>query len=208
MAKKTNDAGGPITIKKYANRRLYNTATSSYVTLENLAQMVRDGQDFVVNDAKSGEDLTRSVLTQIIFEQEQKGQNLLPIPFLRQLITFYDDSLQGFLPSYLEMSMESFSQEREKLRERMVGAFGGKERFEQFEGQIRKNLSMFEEAVRMFSPFALRSDAKREEKEEAEAAPEADKPEPADAADLNAMKEQLAAIQAQLNALTSEKDEK
>ncbi|MEQ9517883.1 MAG: polyhydroxyalkanoate synthesis repressor PhaR [Parvibaculum sp.] len=198
MAKKKNIAGEPITIKKYANRRLYNTATSSYVTLEDLAIMVRAGQEFLVFDAKSSEDLTRSVLTQIIFEQEQKGHNLLPIPFLRQLISFYGDSLQGFVPSYLEMSMESFTQERTKLLERLTSAFGGKERFEQFEEQIRRNISMFEEAIRVFSPFALRLDRKTDKSaEEAEAGESPNKGD-----DLEAVKQQLREIQMELAALS------
>ena len=108
MAEKTENAGEPIVIKKYANRRLYNTAKSTYVTLDHLAQMVRDGQDFVVNDAKSGEDITRGVLAQIIFEEEAKGQTMLPANFLRQLIRLYGDTLQGFVPGYLEASMETF----------------------------------------------------------------------------------------------------
>ena len=115
----------PTVIKKYANRRLYHTGTSTYVTLEDLAGMVRNGEDFVVYDAKSGEDITRSVLTQIIFEQENKeGQNLLPVTFLRQLIRFYGDSLQALVPSYLEFSMENLSREQQKLREQMAQAFG------------------------------------------------------------------------------------
>src|ERR1043165_6360295 len=124
------DAGGSethgevVVIKKYANRRLYNTAASSYVTLDHLSEMVREGTDFVVLDAKSNEDITRSVLTQIIFEQESKGQNLLPVQFLRRLIRFYGDQMQGFLPPYLEMSMESFSKAQEKMRENMSLAFG------------------------------------------------------------------------------------
>src|ERR1700754_2422107 len=115
---KTQD---PVTIKKYANRRLYNTGTSTYVTLEDLASMVKAGEDFVVFDAKSGEDITRSVLTQIIFEQENKeGQNLLPVTVLRQLIRFYGDSLQALVPSYLEFSMENLTREQQKLREQMA----------------------------------------------------------------------------------------
>ena len=117
LAKDMPKGDAPITIKKYANRRLYNTAKSSYVTLEHLAQMVRDGQDFVVYDAKTGEDITRSVLTQIIFEEEAKGQNMLPISFLRQLIRLYGDSLQGVVPGYLEASMEAFGRNQEQLRE-------------------------------------------------------------------------------------------
>ncbi|MEQ9145806.1 MAG: polyhydroxyalkanoate synthesis repressor PhaR [Parvibaculaceae bacterium] len=205
MAKKKTNAGEPITIKKYANRRLYNTATSSYVTLEDLAKMVREGQEFLVYDAKTSEDLTRSVLTQIIFEQEQKGQNLLPVPFLRQLISFYGDSMQGFVPSYLEMSMESFAQERSKLLERMTSAFGGKERFDQFEEQIRRNISMFEEAMRMFSPFAMRPDGRRGEKP---AGKEAEENALNDGDDLESVKEQLREIQKELAALSgkSKKD--
>ena len=116
--------GEPVVIKKYANRRLYNKGESKYVTLDDLAAMVREGVDFVVLDATSGDDITRSVLTQIIFEQESKGQNLLPVQFLRRLIRFYGDQMQGFLPPYLEMSMESFSKAQEQMRENMSRAFG------------------------------------------------------------------------------------
>ncbi len=116
----------PVTIKKYANRRLYNTGTSTYVTLEDLAIMVKAGEDFVVFDAKTGEDITRSVLAQIIFEQENKeGQNLLPINFLRQLIRFYGDSMQMLVPRYLEVSIDSLTREQEKFRQQMAQAFGG-----------------------------------------------------------------------------------
>jgi len=142
----------PITIKKYANRRLYNTATSSYVTLDYLAEMVKGGQDFVVYDAKTGDDITRSVLTQIIFEEENKGQNLLPIQFLRQLIQFYGDNLQSFVPSYLEMSMDAFTKNQEKFREQLQGAFGGAPGFAMFEENARRNIAMFEQAMQMFSP--------------------------------------------------------
>ncbi|WOF75454.1 polyhydroxyalkanoate synthesis repressor PhaR [Parvibaculaceae bacterium PLY_AMNH_Bact1] len=203
LAKKKPVAGEPITIKKYANRRLYNTATSSYVTLEDLATMVREGQDFLVHDAKTSEDLTRSVLTQIIFEQEQKGHNLLPVPFLRQLISFYGDSLQGFVPSYLEMSMNTFSEERSKLVDKMTSAFGGKERFDQFEEQIRRNISMFEEAIRMFSPFALRSDNNRGEK-----SADAEKAAAGEGDDLETVKQQLKEIQKELAALSGKEKEK
>jgi polyhydroxyalkanoate synthesis repressor PhaR len=140
----------PITIKKYANRRLYNTATSSYVTLDHLCQMVKDGHDFVVYDAKSGEDITRSVLTQIIFEEESKGQNLLPIRFLRQLIRFYDDSLQALVPGYLEVSMESFTRNQEQMRKNLTEALGEMSPFRQFEELSRQNLAMFQRAMTMF----------------------------------------------------------
>jgi polyhydroxyalkanoate synthesis repressor PhaR len=144
----------PITIKKYANRRLYNTGTSTYVTLEDLATMVKSGEDFVVYDAKTGEDITRSVLTQIIFEQENKeGQNLLPINFLRQLIRFYGDSMQMLVPRYLEVSLDSLTREQEKFREQISQAFGigG---FGAIEEQVRRNMEMFERTFAMFAPFA------------------------------------------------------
>lgn len=145
--------GERVVIKKYANRRLYNTASSSYVTLEHLADMVKKGVDFVVYDAKTNEDITRSVLTQIIFEEESQGQSLLPIQFLRQLIGFYGNSLQAFLPSYLELSLASFTQQQERMRSQLstlgtpgVGAF---------DEQIRQNLALFDRAMKMFSPFAF-----------------------------------------------------
>jgi polyhydroxyalkanoate synthesis repressor PhaR len=145
----------PITIKKYANRRLYNTGTSTYVTLEDLATMVKSGEDFVVYDAKTGEDITRGVLTQIIFEQENKegGQNLLPINFLRQLIRFYGDSMQMMVPRYLEVSIDSLTREQEKFRQQVSQAFGigG---FGAIEEQVRRNMEMFERTFAMFAPFA------------------------------------------------------
>jgi polyhydroxyalkanoate synthesis repressor PhaR len=146
----------PVTIKKYANRRLYNTGTSTYVTLEDLAAMVKAGEDFVVYDAKTGEEITRSVLTQIIFEQENKeGQNLLPIAFLRQLIRFYGDSMQMLVPRYLEVSIESLTREQEKFRNQMAQAFGVGG-FPKLEDQVRRNMEMFERAFTMFAPFARR----------------------------------------------------
>ena len=144
----------PIVIKKYANRRLYNTDKSSYVTLDDLAQMVRDGQDFEVKDAKSGQDITRSVLTQIIFEEESKGQNLLPIKFLRQLIGFYGDSLEGFVPGYLEESMETFSKNQDQLREQVSSAITENPLMSNFESMARGNVEWMENAIKMFSPFA------------------------------------------------------
>src|SRR3979411_993751 len=147
----------PITIKKYANRRLYNTGTSTYVTLEDLASMVKAGEDFVVFDAKTNEDITRSVLTQISFEQENKegGQNLLPITFLRQLIRFYGDSMQMLVPRYLEVSIESLTREQEKFREQMSQS-SGPAPFGALEAQVRRNMEMFERAFAMFAPFARR----------------------------------------------------
>jgi polyhydroxyalkanoate synthesis repressor PhaR len=145
----------PIKIKKYANRRLYNTGTSTYVTLEDLATMVKNGEDFTVEDAKTGEDITRSVLTQIIFEQENKegAQNLLPINFLRQLIRFYGDSMQMLVPRYLEQSMQSFTGQQDKFREQMAQAFGVGG-FGPIEEQVRRNMEMFEKTFAMFAPFA------------------------------------------------------
>src|SRR2546425_6289695 len=146
----------PITIKKYANRRLYNTGTSTYVTLEDLSVMVKAGEDFVVFDAKTGEDITRSVLAQIIFEQENKeGQSLLPITFLRQLIRFYGDSMQMLVPRYLEVSIDSLTREQEKFRQQMAQAFGGGP-FGALEDQVRRNMEMFERTFAMFSPFPRR----------------------------------------------------
>src|SRR5471030_2907706 len=158
MADQAVPEGGPkpapVVIKKYANRRLYNTATSSYVTLEHLSTMVKGKIDFVVYDAKSGEDITRPVLTQIIFEEESKGgQTLLPIPFLRQLISFYGDSLQGVVPQYLEMSMTQFARNQEQMRKYMQNAFGFNP-FHQFESMGKQNMAMFENAMRLFNPFA------------------------------------------------------
>ena len=146
--------GDRVVIKKYANRRLYNTASSSYVTLEHLSEMVKDGVDFVVFDAKTNEDITRSVLTQIIFEEESRGQNLLPIQFLRQLIRFYGDQMQSFVPSYLEMSLEAFARQQEQMQKQMAGALGGQQGFGLFEDQVRQNLAMFDRAMKMFTPFA------------------------------------------------------
>jgi polyhydroxyalkanoate synthesis repressor PhaR len=148
------DEKEPITIKKYANRRLYNTGTSTYVTLEDLATMVKTGEDFVVFDAKTGEDITRSVLAQIIFEQESKeGQSLLPITFLRQLIRFYGDSMQMLVPRYLEQSIDTFTKEQGKFRAQMAQAFGAGA-FGPLEDQVRRNMEMFEKTFAMFAPFA------------------------------------------------------
>ena len=158
-----------VVIKKYANRRLYNTASSSYVTLEHLSEMVKKGVDFVVYDAKTNEDITRPVLTQIIFDEESRGQNLLPIQFLRQLIRFYGDSMQALVPSYLEMSLDSFTQQQERMRKQfadtlggaMVGGIvpgvvpGGKAGLNYFEDQVRQNMQLFDRAMKMFSPFAF-----------------------------------------------------
>lgn len=194
MAKDENAiADDVVVIKKYANRRLYNTAASSYVTLENLAKMVRDGQDFVVNDAKSGEDITRSVLTQIIFEEEAKGQNMLPAGFLRHLIRLYGDTLQGFVPSYLEASMESFTRNQEQMREQVSKAFGNNPALANFEAMTRSNMEIFQNAMRMFTPFSPGGDMG---KAGSPTEPEEDR------SDLEDLKRQLDDMQAQLSKLT------
>lgn len=183
----------PITIKKYANRRLYNTGTSTYVTLEDLATMVKDGDDFVVFDAKTGEDITRAVLAQIIFEQENKegAQNLLPINFLRQLIRFYGDSMQMLVPRYLEVSLESLTREQEKFRNQMAQAFGATG-FGPLEEQVRRNMEMFEKAFGMFAPFV---------RKESQPAGSPDKPaEPT--GDIDTMKRQLEEMQKRLDKMT------
>jgi polyhydroxyalkanoate synthesis repressor PhaR len=175
----------PVTIKKYANRRLYNTGTSTYVTLEDLAGMVKNGEDFVVFDAKTGEEITRSVLTQIIFEQENKegGQNLLPIAFLRQLIRFYGDSMQMLVPRYLEVSIESLTREQEKFRNQVAQTFGVGA-FTSLEEHVRRNMDMFERAFTMFAPFA------RRDSQNAETAAELEK-QPTKSGDIDDLKRQL-----------------
>lgn len=183
----------PTTIKKYANRRLYNTGTSTYVTLEDLADMVKSGEDFVVFDAKSGEEITRSVLTQIIFEQENKGQNLLPITFLRQLIRFYGDSIQNLIPTYLDFSLDSLVREQEKFRSQVANAFTPTG-MDGLNEQVRRNTEMFEQAMRMFLPFgAGRPDATP--RANAEAAPKTE-------GDLDALKRQLEEVQKRLDKLS------
>ena len=205
MAKDMAKGDAPITIKKYANRRLYNTAKSSYVTLDHLAQMVRDGEDFVVFDAKTGEDITRSVLAQIIFEEESKGRNMLPVNFLRQLIRLYGDTLQGMVPGYLEASMETFARNQETLREQMRAAMGANPALANFEAMARSNMDMFENALRMFAPFAAPTGgaAGRDASSAEDAGPgAASTPPPAERADLSTLQEQIADMQAKLDALS------
>lgn len=190
MARTTAKNGEPTIIKKYANRRLYNTGTSTYVTLEDLALMVKNEEDFVVFDAKTGDEITRSVLTQIIFEQEGKGQNLLPISFLRQLIRFYGDSLQNLVPSYLDYSMSSLTKEQERFRTQLASTFGGSP-FGMIEEQVRRNTEMFDRAMRMFLPFG-----NEPQKPPGEAAKPA-----APATDLDELKRQLAEMQRRLDTI-------
>jgi polyhydroxyalkanoate synthesis repressor PhaR len=188
----------PVVIKKYANRRLYNTGTSTYVTLEDLAEMVKKGEDFTVQDAKSGEDITHPVLTQIIFELENKdGQNMLPIPFLRQLIAFYGDQMQMVVPSFLEQSMIAFAKEQERFREQMKDAIGKSPMemmkittpMKAIEEQTRRNVELFQNAMRMFTPFPPQASQGATEEDDA-----ADKPD-----DLQDLKDQIAAMQRKLD---------
>lgn len=197
---------GPITIKKYANRRLYNTATSSYVTLDHLSQMVKDGTDFVVYDAKSGEDITRSVLTQIIVEEESKGgQNLLPISFLRQLIGFYGDSLGGLVPRYLEHSMQAFAHNEEQMRSMMTNAFEGMFPFNQFEEMNKQNMAFFENAMKMFAPFYDQNGAPGGGKPGAPSQPQAPQSQGGDDQSIEDLKAKLNDMQSQLNNLMTKK---
>ncbi|MDP6343406.1 MAG: polyhydroxyalkanoate synthesis repressor PhaR, partial [Alphaproteobacteria bacterium] len=185
---------------KYANRRLYNTATSSYVTLDHLCQMVKDGQDFVVRDAKTGEDITRSVLTQIIFEEESKGHNLLPVSFLRQLIGLYGDSLQAMVPGYLESTMAAFARNQEQIRQHMSETLGGANPFRQMEELGRQNMAMFQQALGMFTPFADQSGGGGSGN--GREAPTNDTPEADDSGgELDRLRQQLAKMQEQLDAL-------
>ncbi len=195
--KEAADGGkdSPITIKKYANRRLYNTATSSYVTLDHLCQMVQQGTNFVVYDAKSGEDITRSVLTQIIVEEEAKGQNLLPINFLRQLISLYDDSMRWMVPGYLEQMMESFASNQDRMRQTMQESFGGMFPFGNIEDMSKQNMAVFENAMKMFSPFGPTAESPPAGESPA-AAPETE--------NLDDLKAQVDRLQKQLDALSKE----
>ena len=200
MTDTTTKTAEPVTIKKYANRRLYNTGTSTYVTLEDLAAMVKTGEDFVVYDAKTGEDITRSVLAQIIFEQENKeGQNLLPIAFLRQLIRFYGDSMQMLVPRYLEVSIESLTREQEKFRNQMAQAFGGSP-FGALEETVRRNMEMFERAFAMFTPFA------RRESQGGGGAPEPDKPAAKSGGEIDDLKRELDEMRRKVDKLTGGND--
>lgn len=197
MAEKTEAEKKPITIKKYANRRLYNTATSSYVTLDHLAQMVKDGTDFVVHDAKTGEDITRSVLTHIIVEEESKGgQNLLPIGFLRHLISFYGDSLQALVPRYLEYSMYSFTRNQEQMRQYMRDTLDGFMPFGQFEEMGKQNMALFESAMKMFTPFYAAAGERGNGRDKGEEIKPAGDP------NLDELKDRLNQMQRQLDQLT------
>jgi len=214
----------PVVIKKYANRRLYNTSTSMYVTLDHLSQMVKEKTEFVVYDAKTGEDITRSVLTQIIFEEESKsGQNLLPISFLRQLIAFYGDNLQGLVPQYLDMSMQAFARNQEQMRAAMHNAFGFKP-FSGLEDAARQNMQMFQQAMKLMNPFMAgivpgtgasatppsSPPAAAPDDAPAPVAPVAPPPPPSDPAasgqGLDELRRKLEELQAQLSALSNKRE--
>lgn len=186
----------PIVIKKYANRRLYNTGTSAYVTLDHLSDLVKQETPFVVQDAKTGEDITRQILTQIIFEHENKGESVLPAEFLRQIIRFYGDNLQAYLPSYLNMSIDTFTRSRERMREAMTRAIGTPSPVNAmglFEEQLRQNMAMFENAAKMFTPFVPgRTEAPKTEMAEGEG-------------DISELKKQLDSMQKKLDALSGKK---
>ena len=201
MTEENTSATEPVIIKKYANRRLYNTQTSSYVTLDHLCEMVKEGTDFEVRDARTGEDITRSVLTQIIFEEEAKGQNLLPIRFLRQLIRLYGDSLQSFVPGYLDLSMESFAKNQEAIKTRMTEAFGGGS--QAFEAMARQNLAMFERAMKMFSPFGVGMPSRGEQ--EPGARNTNGTAEPKTSEEISELKNEIEAMRKQLSELARER---
>jgi polyhydroxyalkanoate synthesis repressor PhaR len=193
-------AGDKVVIKKYANRRLYNTGSSSYVTLEHLRDMVRQNVDFVVYDAKTNEDITRSVLAQIIFDEEAKGENLLPIQFLRQLIGFYGDQMQAFVPSYLEMSLNTFAQQQDKMREQFGKLAGGQAPgLGAFQDQMRQNLAMFEQAAKMFTPFGFPGAASAAAPPPAKEAPAV----PAEETSLSELQAKMAEMQREIAKLAS-----
>ncbi|MDA0662945.1 MAG: polyhydroxyalkanoate synthesis repressor PhaR [Proteobacteria bacterium] len=195
MADTEGKADAPVTIKKYANRRLYNTATSSYVTLEYLCQMVKDNVDFVVFDAKSGEDITRSVLTQIIVEEEAKGQNLLPIDFLRQVIGCYGDAMQQtLLPRFLEHSMSTFMNNQTKMQETLRESFGNVFPIGSLDDLGRQNMNMFEKAMELFKPFGGGTGEKSAAAEPSKPAADDDK--------IEALTQKLDALQMQIDALS------
>lgn len=189
MADRKSGAGETVVIKKYANRRLYNTATSAYVTLEDLAKMVREGTEFVVYDAKTNDDLTRQILTQIIFEEESRGEALLPVQFLRQLIGFYGGQMQGVLPGYLEMSLDNFSRQQEQIRSQFSKAFGAAPGAGLMDEAVKRNMVMFSEAMKMWPGFAA-------------VAPAAE-PKAAPADPLDEMRRQMDEMRSQLDRLSN-----
>ncbi|WP_291841512.1 polyhydroxyalkanoate synthesis repressor PhaR [Maricaulis sp.] len=201
MSKSNGKAAG-IIIKKYANRRLYDTSTSQYVTLDYLRDLVKKGTDFQVVDAKSGEDLTRGVLAQIIFEEESRGANLLPVDFLRQLIGFYGDSLQSVVPGYLQMSMNSFSQQQEEFRDKMTEAMSSPQAtMAMLEEQTRRNMELFGQTMRMFTPFQAGAAPGTAQADDSSARDSSEsKPE-----NLSALREELDSLRAKMDQLLDKK---
>jgi polyhydroxyalkanoate synthesis repressor PhaR len=192
----------PTVIKKYANRRLYHTGTSTYVTLDDLAAMVKKGEDFAVYDAKTGDEITRSVLTQIIFEQEGKeGQNLLPITFLRQLIRYYGDSMQALVPSYLDYSIQMLTQNQQKIREQLQSTFGGNPfgsaAFNAMDEQVQKNIALFRESLKMFAPFTMGAQGEPKAPE-----PPAQRGPEESTGEIDELKRQLSEVQKRLDKLS------
>jgi polyhydroxyalkanoate synthesis repressor PhaR len=196
VADRKSGAGETVVIKKYANRRLYNTATSTYVTLEDLARMVREGVEFVVYDAKTNDDLTRQILTQIIFEEESRGEALLPVQFLRQLIGFYGGQMQGVLPSYLEMSLDSFARQQEQMRGQFSKAFGAAPGAGLLDEAVKRNMAMFAEAMKMWPGFNAAAGARP-------AGPPPEQPPTADP--LDEMRRQMDEMRARLDSLSGNK---
>ena len=201
MSENRPKAEAAVIIKKYANRRLYNTQTSSYVTLDHLAEMVKEGTEFEVRDARTGEDITRSVLTQIIFEEESKGQSLLPVKFLRQLIRFYGDSLQSFVPGYLDMSMDGFTKNQEAMRTRLAEALGGSTQV--IENMTRQNMAMFERAMQMFSPFVAAPRPRNDGGDDTKGNGSAERAKPSE--EINELKSEIEAMRRQLAELSQRK---
>jgi polyhydroxyalkanoate synthesis repressor PhaR len=191
-----------VVIKKYANRRLYNTATSTYVTLDDLATMVKGGTDFLVYDAKTGEDITRSVLTQIIFEEENKGTSMLPINFLRQLIRFYGDSMQAFVPGFLEFSLDNLGKEQDKFRSQLMESWGA-DPFKAMQETAARNMTMFNDAMKVFNPFAAVVGGPAAGGQQPAAGSGTAKPQsaPGGKEDLQQLKDQLAAMQQRLDTI-------
>lgn len=193
-----SDKSGPVVIKKYANRRLYDTSASRYVTLDHLRDLVKEGRDFKVVDAKSGEDLTRGVLAQIIFDEESKGETLLPVEFLRQLIGFYGDSMQSMVPSYLRMSMDTFAKQQAEMREKMTGAMGSPAASMQMMEEVTKrNMAMFEQAMKMFTPFGAAGEAPASDKPASQAETGGD----AEGSDVAELRAELDAMRKRLDKL-------
>lgn len=190
MTDQTQD-NEPIIIKKYANRRLYNTETSSYVTLDHLAQLVREGRDFVVQDAKSQEDITRAVLTQIIFDQESKGQQMLPVPFLRQLISFYGDQMQAMVPGYLQSAMDAFTSNEDQMRSLFESGINPTQIFSMMDDAAQQNMAIFKQAMNLFNPLSAMT-----AKPQVKPAPQKDGNDK-----IDALEKQLAAMQEQLDSM-------